>query len=189
MGEIKEEEKAEEITQQPVAPSQLPFPKTKKYHSVQKKPSKILEKNNLPDYPQMSLPLLSQDKINEIKEIKSLLEKNKEDLELTAKCYTLLDAETLEVLMSYRGKKISEIASLTKIMTCFIVCELIQRGKLDRGLMLKVSRKATQMIGTSAGLRYGDMLSLIDLLHGLMLPSGNDAALEIAIFIGNYLTE
>jgi len=45
------------------------------------------------------------------------------------------------------------------------------------------------MIGTSAGLRYGDMLSLIDLLHGLMLPSGNDAALEIAIFIGNYLTE
>ena len=49
----------------------------------------------------MSLPLLSQDKINEIKEIKSLLKENKEDLELTAKCYTLLDAETLEVLMSY----------------------------------------------------------------------------------------
>lgn len=54
--------------------------------------------------------------------------------------------------MSYLGKKISEIASLTKIMTCFIVCEMIQRGKLDRGVVLKVSRKATRMIGTSANL-------------------------------------
>ena len=60
----------------------------------------------------------------EIREIKSLL-KDKGELDITARCYTLLDAETMEVLMSYLGKKISEIASLTKIMTCFIVCEMI----------------------------------------------------------------
>ena len=51
--------------------------------------------------------------------------KDKGELDITARCYTLLDAETMEVLMSYLGKKISEIASLTKIMTCFILCELI----------------------------------------------------------------
>jgi D-alanyl-D-alanine carboxypeptidase (penicillin-binding protein 5/6) len=41
------------------------------------------------------------------------------------------------------------------------------------------------MIGTTAYLRPGDEISLLDLLYGLMLPSGNDAAFAIAEYIGH----
>lgn len=43
------------------------------------------------------------------------------------------------------------------------------------------------MIGTSARLKYGDVLSIWDLLHGLMLPSGNDAAFSLAESFGTYI--
>ena len=45
---------------------------------------------------------------------------------------------------------------------------------------VRISHRASSMIGTTAGLSSGDVLSLIDLLYGLMLPSGNDAAVAIA---------
>ena len=45
------------------------------------------------------------------------------------------------------------------------------------------------MGGTSAKLRTGDVLSVWDLLHGLMLPSGNDAAITLAEHFGQYLFE
>ena len=53
--------------------------------------------------------------------------------------------------------------------------------------MVSVSEFATQVNGTSSNLQLGDTLTLLDLLHGLMLPSGNDAALAIAENFGVYL--
>ncbi len=55
--------------------------------------------------------------------------------------------------------------------------------------MLKVSKVAAAMGGTTAKLRTGDELSVWDLLHGLMLPSGNDAAMCLAENFGEYLYE
>jgi D-alanyl-D-alanine carboxypeptidase (penicillin-binding protein 5/6) len=43
--------------------------------------------------------------------------------------------------------------------------------------------------GTSAELRPGDTLTINELLYGLMLPSGNDAALTLALFIGNKILD
>jgi D-alanyl-D-alanine carboxypeptidase len=43
-----------------------------------------------------------------------------------------------------------------------------------------ISQKASRLWGTSAKLQYGDTIKLIDLLHRLMLPSGNNAALALA---------
>lgn len=43
-----------------------------------------------------------------------------------------------------------------------------------------VSERASKMIGTSAGLGYSDILTVYELLHALMLPSGNDAATALA---------
>mgnify|MGYP002078487276 CR=1 FL=1 len=42
--------------------------------------------------------------------------------------------------------------------------------------------------GTSANLRNGDRLSVLDLLFGLLLPSGNDAALALAQYFGKFLS-
>lgn len=53
--------------------------------------------------------------------------------------------------------------------------------------IIKASRFASQQIGTTAKLTEGHTFSLWDLLHGLMLPSGNDAAVALAEYFGNYL--
>ena len=55
--------------------------------------------------------------------------------------------------------------------------------------MLKVSKTAASVGGTTARLRTGDELSVWDTLHGLMLPSGNDAATCLAEHFGPYLYE
>ncbi len=55
--------------------------------------------------------------------------------------------------------------------------------------MLQVSKNAASIGGTSAKLKSGDILSVWDLMHGLMLPSGNDSALCLAEHFGAYLFE
>lgn len=81
-----------------------------------------------------------------------------------------------------------EIASLTKIMTCYACLQLAKALNLDLALeKAKVSKFAASVIGTSAHLRAGDQLSLTDLLYGLMLPSGNDAATVLAEYFGKIL--
>ena len=52
-----------------------------------------------------------------------------------------------------------------------------------------MSKTASSVGGTSAKLKTGDVLSVWDLLHGLMLPSGNDAATVLAEHFGQYLFE
>lgn len=80
-----------------------------------------------------------------------------------------------------------EIASLTKIMTCIIVLEMIEKHAIDHGnclsdadVRIRISKGASCMPGTSANLPEGYWIRLIDLLYGLMLPSGNDAAYLLA---------
>lgn len=83
-----------------------------------------------------------------------------------------------------------EIASLTKIMTCYVVLELIKRYNLEeKKHYIQVSENASQITGTSAELRHGDLISVWDMLHGLMLPSGNDAATALAEHFGAMLIE
>ena len=69
---------------------------------------------------------------------------------------------------------------MTKIMTCFAVRRLVVAGKVSLDDEVLVTREAARTIGTSAELRIGDQIRLGDLLYGLMLPSGNDAAMAIA---------
>jgi D-alanyl-D-alanine carboxypeptidase (penicillin-binding protein 5/6) len=70
-------------------------------------------------------------------------------------------------------------------MTCFVVLNLIDRFKMDeRKEMIEVTESAAETSGTTAELKLGDMLSVWDMLHGLMLPSGNDAAMALAEHFG-----
>lgn len=56
-------------------------------------------------------------------------------------------------------------------------------------MQISVPYVATVLGGTSAFLKYNDTLSLQELLYGLMLPSGNDAAMTIAIHCGHLLNQ
>lgn len=98
-----------------------------------------------------------------------------------AKAWVVADLETGEVLAGVNVEKKREIASLTKMMTCLIACEFADKYNVDiNESYYIVSKTAADTIGTSAQLNEGDYLTLNDLLFGLMLPSGNDAATAIA---------
>ena len=83
-----------------------------------------------------------------------------------------------------------EIASLTKIMTCILCINLLNQLEGD-GLnsVITVTLRASLAIGTSANLAAGDQITVKDLLYGLMLPSGNDAAIALAEHFGSILSE
>ena len=66
-------------------------------------------------------------------------------------------------------------------MTCILSIYLIKKYDIDMHMtIIKVTRKATKLGGTSAGLKIGDKISIQNLLYGMMLPSGNDSAFMLA---------
>ena len=98
---------------------------------------------------------------------------------ITAQKAILLDAETGRVLYEKDADSRSLIASTTKIMTALLICE--QCNVLDR---MKIPKEAVGIEGSSMYLQEGEILSLQELLYGLMLRSGNDAAVALAIYCG-----
>lgn len=101
---------------------------------------------------------------------------------------TFYDGEKHQFMLQKDCHSKREIASLTKIMTCYTVLSLIDKFKLNKTTeLVSVSKEASSVIGTSAELKENDLLSVWDLLHGLMLPSGNDAAHALAEHFGDLL--
>ena len=98
---------------------------------------------------------------------------------LSAERAILLDADTGRVLLEKNADMKSLIASTTKIMTALIVCE--QCNVLDR---MTIPKEAVGIEGSSMYLQAGEILTVQDLLYGLMLRSGNDAAVALAIYCG-----
>ena len=91
----------------------------------------------------------------------------------------LLDAVSGRVLYEKNADAQSLIASTTKIMTALVVCE--QCNVLDR---MRIPKEAVGIEGSSMYLKEGEVLTLQELLYGLMLSSGNDAAVALAIYCG-----
>ena len=73
-------------------------------------------------------------------------------------------------------------------MTCLTAIKWYKKLKMNpETIYFKVSAMSASMIGTSANLKPGDEVSIWGLLHGLMLPSGNDAAYCLAEVFGQYI--
>ena len=98
---------------------------------------------------------------------------------LSAEKAIVLDAATGRVLYEKNADERSLIASTTKIMTALVVCQ--RCNVLDR---VKVPKEAVGIEGSSMYLREGEVLTVQELLYGLMLRSGNDAAAALAIWCG-----
>ena len=98
---------------------------------------------------------------------------------LSARNAVLMDAATGRVLYEKQADQRSLIASTTKIMTALLVCE--RCNVLDR---VKIPKEAVGIEGSSLYLREGEILTVQELLYGLMLHSGNDAAVALAIYCG-----
>ncbi len=90
-----------------------------------------------------------------------------------------MDAATGRATFSRDCDSPGLIASTTKIMTALVVCE--QCNVLDR---MRIPKEAVGIEGSSMYLREGEVLTIQELLYGLMLSSGNDAAVALAIYCG-----
>jgi len=90
-----------------------------------------------------------------------------------------MDARTERVIWAKNPDTQSLIASTTKIMTALVVCQ--QCNVLDR---VRIPKEAVGIEGSSMYLKEGEVLTVQELLYGLMLQSGNDAAVALAIYCG-----
>ncbi|WP_409968632.1 D-alanyl-D-alanine carboxypeptidase family protein [Bengtsoniella intestinalis] len=97
----------------------------------------------------------------------------------SASASVLMDVDSGRVLYSYNADKQMGIASTTKILTALVA---IQYGTLSD--VVTVSQEAAYTEGSSMYLKVGEQLRLETLVYGLLLSSGNDAAVAIAQHVG-----
>lgn len=118
--------------------------------------------------------------INEIKkETIEAVSKNTEELKLNSKIDLIFDRNSKTILYEKNGLKQVPMASTTKIMTAIVVLE---NANLDD--IVTISKKAAGTGGSRLGLKTNDKITVHDLLYGLMLKSGNDAAVALAEHVG-----
>ena len=98
---------------------------------------------------------------------------------ISASSYIVMDMDSKRVLEGRNIEKVSLIASTTKILTAITA---IEYGNLED--VVKVNDAILKSYGSGIYIQVGEELTLDDLLYGLMLRSGNDAALAIASHIG-----
>lgn len=93
----------------------------------------------------------------------------------TAESVCLINTVTGEIIFEKNAKEKKSMASTTKIMTLLVALE---KSAMDE--IVTVSKDATLIEGSSAYLKPGAKILMKDLLYGLMLNSGNDAAVAVA---------
>lgn len=94
---------------------------------------------------------------------------------VSAKSAVVIDRDTKEILYAKNQDEVLSMASTTKIMTAIIALE-----NADLEQEITVKKEYTLVEGSSMYLKEGEQISMKELIYGLMLMSGNDAALAIA---------
>ena len=103
---------------------------------------------------------------------------------LSADSAILIDGDTGAVLFAHHARERSLIASTTKIMTAVVVLE-----HCDPEMAFTVPAEAVGIEGSSLYLAEGEVLTVRELLYGLMLHSGNDAAVALALACSDSVPE
>ena len=98
----------------------------------------------------------------------------------TAKTALVIDNMTGEVLLSKDIHRPIPPASMSKLMTLWMVFESLDEGKLEMHDTFKVSRKAWKKGGSKMFLREGESVKIEDLIKGVIIQSGNDACIVLA---------
>lgn len=108
--------------------------------------------------------------------------------QLAAKSYVLMDAASGKVLVENNGDQRLPPASLTKLMTAYIATLEIRKGKIGEQDLVTISEHAWRTGGAASGgstmfLPINSQVKVDDLLHGIIIQSGNDASIAIAEYI------
>ena len=99
---------------------------------------------------------------------------------IAASSYLLIDAKSKKVLVEKNSAQRLPPASLTKIMTAYIVEEEIKSGRLKMDEAAPISVKAWRTGGSKMFIREGTEVAVTDLLKGVIIQSGNDASVALA---------
>jgi len=97
-----------------------------------------------------------------------------------AKSMVVIEADSRRVLNDKNKDERLAMASTTKIMTALVTCKNVK----DFDEVVAINDNAVGIEGTSMYLKKGEKLTVKELLYGLMLPSGNDAAMALAYYVG-----
>jgi D-alanyl-D-alanine carboxypeptidase (penicillin-binding protein 5/6) len=105
--------------------------------------------------------------------------------QIAARAYLLIDVNTGKILVEENADEQLDPASLTKMMTSYIVSEEIEAGRLKEQDLVTVSEDAWRRGGSASGsstmfLEPKTQVSVIDLLRGVIVQSGNDASIALA---------
>lgn len=106
-------------------------------------------------------------------------ERSSEKINVDARCAVAIDSNSKIVIYEKNAYELVPMASTTKVMTTLVA---LKYGKLDK--KIKISSKAAGIKGSTVGYKADEKITLRELLYGLMLRSGNDAAVAIAEAIG-----
>ena len=101
-------------------------------------------------------------------------------IETQAREAILIDATTGSVLFERRADERMPTASMSKIMTMYMVFEAIQEDRLSLDDYLEVSERAWRMGGSRMFVEVGDQVRVEDLIRGVIVQSGNDASVVLA---------
>jgi D-alanyl-D-alanine carboxypeptidase (penicillin-binding protein 5/6) len=100
--------------------------------------------------------------------------------EVSAKAYILADHNSGRVLAESNADQRLEPASLTKIMTAYVIFRELAKGSLKLDTMVTVSEKAWRTEGSRMFAQVGAQISVENLLKGMIVQSGNDASVALA---------
>lgn len=104
---------------------------------------------------------------------------NKKEMEtslVNATSYIVIEQSTNKILEGYNYDQCRSVASISKIMTAIIAIE-----NNDINKIVTVSEEINRVYGSSVYLKVGEKTTILNLLYGLLLRSGNDAAITLAI--------
>lgn len=102
---------------------------------------------------------------------------------LAASSWLLVDAGSGRVLAEHNADERLPPASLTKLMTAYLVERELDSGKVDADDLVPISEKAWRMGGSKMFIEVGDQVPVSDLLHGIVIVSGNDASVAMAEYL------
>ncbi|HET6654721.1 MAG TPA: D-alanyl-D-alanine carboxypeptidase family protein [Gammaproteobacteria bacterium] len=104
--------------------------------------------------------------------------------QLSATSYILEDFETGTVLAEKNADQKVSPASITKLMSLYVVFHALKSGTIDIDDKVTVSEKAWRMGGSRMFIEVGDKITVDHLIEGVIVDSGNDATVALAEFVG-----
>ncbi|SEN27318.1 D-alanyl-D-alanine carboxypeptidase family protein [Vreelandella aquamarina] len=100
--------------------------------------------------------------------------------QLAASSWILMDANSGRILAEHNADERLPPASLTKLMTAYLVERELDRGTINLTDMVNISENAWRTGGSKMFIEVGDRVSVDNLLHGIIIVSGNDASVAMA---------